>query len=281
MKLKNNAISFEFFPPKTSVGIEKLAHTAKTLAQLKPGYFSVTYGAGGSTRSGTIDTVRLLQESTDVPVAPHLSCVAAKVAEIETILQQYQALNIKRIVALRGDLPSGMGNYGEFQYATELVTLIRKQMGPDFVIEVAAYPETHPRSACCNSDIEYFKKKVDAGASGAITQYFYNVDAYYDFMDRARKANITIPITPGIMPIHNFSSLVRFSNNCGADVPRWLIKRLEGFKDDTKAMREFSIEFTTRLCQQLIELGAPGLHFYSLNNAEQCYAIAKNIIEED
>jgi methylenetetrahydrofolate reductase (NADPH) len=261
-------ISFEFFPPKTPEGMINLSHTAIALSVHQPEFFSVTFGAGGSTREGTMDTVKMLQQKTSIPATPHLACIGSTRAEIIAILKQYQALGIKRIVALRGDLPSGMGQSGELRFANELVELIRETTQDHFYIEVAAYPEVHPQARNADQDILNFKRKVAAGANSAITQYFFNPDAYFYFLDQCAKANIFVPITPGIMPITQFSKLVRFSDMCGAEIPRWIRKRFETYGDDHDAIQAFAQEVVYDLCQRLLAGGAPGLHFYTLNHAE-------------
>lgn len=261
-------ISFEFFPPKTSQGFTKLNETANTLAQFSPEFFSVTYGAGGSTRDSTLTAVKQLQETTKIAVAPHLSCVGATKTEIIELLNEYKALGVKRIVALRGDLPSGMGLAGEFKYACELVELIRTATGKHFHVEIAAYPECHPQAKCSSDNLLHFKAKVDAGADSAITQYFYNPDAYFYFLETCAKQGISIPIIPGIMPIYNTENLKRFSHTCGAEIPRWLSKRLETYANDEAALQAFGIEVVYTLCDTLRKGGAPGFHFYTLNRAD-------------
>lgn len=267
-KQKSLAISFEFFPPKTNDGIANLREAALQLIHQQPDFFSVTFGAGGSTREGTIETTKLLQKITPIQIAPHLSCVGASRFEICDLLEIYKKLGIKRIVALRGDLPSGMGQAGEFRYASDLVTLIRNETGNYFDIEVAAYPEVHPQSQNSHTDLLSLKKKFEAGANSAITQYFFNPDAYFYFLDECSKNNITLPIIPGIMPITQFTKLVRFSNVCGAEIPRWLYKRLENYGDDVDSIKAYGTEVVYNLCQTLIDGGAPGLHFYTLNRAQ-------------
>ena len=258
--------SFEFFPPKTPEGMEKLRATRKQLAQLHPTFFSVTYGAGGSTREGTLATVlEILDEGQ--PAAPHVSCVAATRATLREVIARYKEHGIRHIVALRGDLPSGLAAAGEFRYASELVKFIREETGDWFHIEVAAYPEYHPQARRPHDDLKAFKAKVDAGADGAITQYFYNADAYFRFVEAARAAGITLPIVPGIMPINNFSQLARFSDACGAEIPRWMRLKLESFGDDTASIKAFGLDVVTDLCDRLLQGGAPGLHFYTMNLA--------------
>ncbi len=269
--------SFEFYPPKTPEGATNLAEVHQELAKLNPEFFSVTFGAGGSTREKTYETVLGIQQA-GIPAAPHLSCVAATKDSIREILQRYQASNIRKIVALRGDLPSGMMSTGQFRYANELVEFIRQETGDFFEIHVAAYPEIHPQAMNANEDFKNFKRKVDAGANAAITQYFYTPESYFYFKDLCEKHGITVPIVPGIMPITNYSQLFRFSDMCGADIPRWLRKRLECFGDDKAAICAFGIEVVTQLCQRLLDNGAPGLHFYTMNQASPTVAICNNLI---
>jgi methylenetetrahydrofolate reductase (NADPH) len=262
----NLDFSFEFFPPRTPQGKDKLRATWQQLAQLKPRFFSVTFGAGGSTQAGTLDTVREIRAAGH-EAAPHLSCVASSKSDIEAQLKLYRDDGIRHIVALRGDLPSGLAASGEFHHANELVAYIRETTGDWFQIEVACYPEYHPQTRNAADEIRYFKKKVDAGANGAITQYFYNPDAYFSFVDDCRAAGIAVPIVPGIMPIGNFSQLARFSDACGAEIPRWIRFKLESFRDDTASIRAFGLDVVTELCDKLINGGAPGLHVYTLNQA--------------
>lgn len=264
---KKLTLSFEFFPPKTAEGLKHLHQAAQELAELQPDFMSVTFGAGGSTRQGTLETIHMLQKL-NINAAPHLSCIGCSKEQLKEILTIYQTMGIKRIVALRGDLPSGMGNAGELRYASELVELIRKQTGNSFRIEVAAYPEFHPQAKNAHEDLINFKKKVEAGANSAITQYFYNPDAYFYFLDQCAKQAINIPIVPGIMPITQFTKLVRFSEMCGAEIPRWIYKRLESYGDDHDSIRQFGREVVFNLCERLLRGGAPGLHFYTLNHAE-------------
>ncbi len=262
------AISFELFPPKTEKGMENLKQVVLKLRRLEPQYFSVTYGAGGSTQERTFSTVDWLREQ-GIDTAPHLSCIGTEKNEILEILKHYQAQGIRRIVALRGDLPSGsgLGGLGELNFANELVALIRQSFGDDFHIEVAAYPEFHPQAENASLDLDNFKRKVESGAHGAITQYFYNADAYWRFLDDCKQRDIEIPIVPGIMPITNYNSLARFSDACGAEIPRWIRKRLESYGDDLSSIQEFGAEVVTQLCQQLLDGGAPGLHFYTMNQS--------------
>ena len=269
-------ISIEFFPPTTAEGADKLRATCEKLAVLKPAFFSVTYGAGGSTRERTFSTVKDIAAA-GFAAAPHLSCVGSSRASIREILQEYMDAGIRRIVALRGDLPSGAGAAGEFRYANELVEFIRAETGDRFHIEVAAYPEWHPQAKSPRDDLAAFKRKVDAGANSAITQYFYNVDAYLHFVDAARKMGVDIPIIPGIMPIGSFSKLARFSDACGAEIPRWMRKSFESYGDDTDSIRAFGLDVVTRLCEKLIAEGAPGLHFYSMNMAGPTTEICKRL----
>jgi len=268
--------SFEFFPPQTPKGVEKLAVTRKQLSALNPEYFSVTFGAGGSTQERTLETVlRIKGEGFDA--APHLSCIGSTRENVGALLQTYKDAGIKRIVALRGDLPSGMATTGEFQYANELVSFIRAETGSHFHIEVAAYPEFHPQATSAGDDLLNFRRKADAGADSAITQYFYNADAYLRFVDDVRKLGVVIPIVPGIMPIMKYSQLARFSDMCGAEIPRWMRKTLEGFGDDTDSVQSFAQDVVTQLCEKLLASGAPGLHFYTLNQSAPALAICKRL----
>jgi methylenetetrahydrofolate reductase (NADPH) len=258
--------SFELFPPQTPEGLEKLRVTRRQLAQLKPAFFSVTYGAGGTTRERTLG-VALEIQAEGQQVAPHISCVASSAASVREILERYRAAGVRRIVALRGDLPSGMADAGEFRYASDLVAFVRKEFGDAFHIEVAAYPEYHPQARTAQGDLLSFKRKVEAGADGAITQYFYNPDAYFAFVEECEAAGITVPIVPGIMPINRFAQLARFSDACGAEIPRWIRRKLEGYGDDAASIRSFGLDVVTSLCDRLLRAGAPGLHFYTLNQA--------------
>jgi methylenetetrahydrofolate reductase (NADPH) len=258
--------SFEFFPPKTPEGKEKLRATWQALAKLKPRFFSCTYGAGGSTREGTLETVLEIRKAGH-QAAPHISCVAATRQDIAEQLERYKANGIRHLVALRGDLPSGLAASGEFRYASELVAFIRKTSGDWFHIDVACYPEYHPQTRSADDEVKNFKKKVDAGADSAITQYFYNADAYFRFVDECRAAGLSLPIVPGIMPIGNFSQLARFSDASGAEIPRWIRLKLEGYRDDAASIRAFGLDVVTALCAKLLAAGAPGLHFYTLNQA--------------
>ncbi len=258
--------SFEFFPPKTPEGKAKLRAAWQQLAQLKPRFFSVTFGAGGSTQQGTLDTVLEIRAAGH-NAAPHISCVASSKAEIAATLSRYRESGIRHVVALRGDMPSGLASSGELRYANELVTFIRETTGDWFEIEVACYPEYHPQTRNAADELKNFKRKIDAGANSAITQYFYNSDAYFRFVDECMAAGIAVPIVPGIMPIGNFSQLARFSDACGAEIPRWMRIKLEGYRDDAASIRAFGLDVVTALCEKLLEAGAPGLHFYTLNQA--------------
>lgn len=271
------SFSFEFFPPKTDKGIENLKKVRTTLAELKPEFFSVTYGAGGSTQDCTLSTVIDIQQHSGIEAAPHLSCIGSSAEQIRDILSTYKENGIKRIVALRGDLPSGTRDIGEFQYANELVEFIRAETGDYFTLEVAAYPEMHPQATSFQSDLMNFAKKVSAGANSAMTQYFYNTDAYFRFVDSCSDIGIDTPIIPGIMPITNFTQLARFSDATGAEIPRWLRKRLEGFGDDLEAINKLGLDFVTEMSDKLLAGGAPGLHFYSMNRVEPSLSIWNNL----
>lgn len=272
-----HAFSFEFFPPKNDESAIKLGDVRDQLAQLKPRFFSVTFGAGGSTRDRTFETVVDIQQQTGLSAAPHLSCIGSTRTEIGEILDTYIARGVRHIVALRGDIPSGMGQSGEMHYANELVEFIRLHCGDHFHIEVAAYPEFHPETSSANTDLQNFKRKVEAGADSAITQYFFNADAYYRFVDACEKMGLTIPIVPGIMPITNYLQLARFSDRCGAEIPRWIRKRLEAYTDDVDSLRAFGLEVVTELCANLLTSGAPGLHFYTMNQVAPTKAIWNNL----
>ena len=266
MAERKGVYSFEFFPPKTAEGAAKLRATTKQLGQLDPAFFSVTYGAGGTTREGTLRTVLQIRDD-GFAAAPHLSCVASTREELAEVIEQYKANGMRHIVALRGDMPSGLAAAGHFRYASELVAFIREQTGDWFHIEVAAYPEYHPQARKAQQDLAAFKAKVDAGADAAITQYFYNADSYFHFVEQAEALGVTIPIVPGIMPINNFSQLARFSDACGAEIPRWMRLKLEGFGDDVSSVKAFGLDVVTELCDKLLDGGAPGLHFYTMNQA--------------
>ncbi|MHB1239246.1 MAG: methylenetetrahydrofolate reductase [NAD(P)H] [Gammaproteobacteria bacterium] len=273
--------SFEFFPPKTQEGVAKLRGVRDRLARLEPRFFSVTFGAGGSTRERTFETVTEIQRASGIEAAPHLSCIEATQDSVREILRRYQAEGISHIVALRGDLPSGSGSGSagsrELRYAADLVAFIRRETADHFFIEVAAYPEAHPQSRGARADLLNFKRKVEAGANSAITQYFYNADAYFRFVDECERLGIDLPIVPGIMPITNHVQLARFSDACGAEIPRWIRKRLEDFGEDKESIRAFGVEVVTELCRRLLEAGAPGLHFYTLNQAVPSLAIWDNL----
>jgi len=274
------SFSFELFPPRTPEGAAKLPAVVKKLAAVRPAYFSVTYGAGGSTQEGTYETLVRVVEDTGAEVAPHLTCVGSTRARVAELLALYRGAGVKRIVALRGDLPAtarGAEAPGEFRFGNELVEFIRKGHDSHFRIEVACYPETHPQATDPDEDFANFVRKVQAGADTALTQYFFNADAYFDFVERSAKAGIAIPIVPGIMPITNFAQLARFSEACGAEIPRWIRLRLERFGDDKAALLDFGLEAVTRLCETLLRGGAPGLHFYTLNQSEPVLRLWKNL----
>jgi len=271
--------SFELFPPQTPQGVEKLRLTRKELAQFKPKFFSVTFGAGGSTRERTLETVLEIQAEGH-SVAPHLSCIGSTRENIRAILDRYQASGVNHLVALRGDLPSGMAQAGEFRFASELVAFIRQEFGNTFHIDVAAYPEYHPQSRSAQTDLENFKRKIEAGADSAITQYFYNADAYFNFVDSCEAIGLKIPIVPGIMPINKYSQLIRFSDTCGAEIPRWIRRKLEGFGDDSESVQAFGLDMVTDLCERLLKAGAPGLHFYTLNSASLTAMIWQRLVSK-
>ena len=264
--MRAGEFSFEFFPPKTDEGMQKLRATKAQLEQLKPRFFSVTYGAGGSTRDRTLDTVLEIQRD-GFEAAPHLSCIGSTREGLRETLRLYKDNGIRHIVALRGDLPSGEVDFGELRYASELVEFIRQETGDWFHLEVACYPEVHPQAKSPQDDLANFKRKVDAGANGAVTQYFYNADAYFRFIDEAHAAGITIPIVPGVMPIASFSQLARFSDMCGAEIPRWMRLKLASFGDDRASIRSFGLDVVTDMCDRMLTQGAPGIHFYTLNMA--------------
>ncbi len=272
--MPERTFSCEFFPPKSDEGALKLAAARDRLAALQPAYFSVTYGAGGSTRERTVEAVFAIQDA-GLVAAPHISCIGSSRESIRDLLALYRERGIARLVALRGDMPSGMATPGEFRFANELVEFIRAETGDHFVIEVAAYPEYHPQAPNADKDLQNFARKVRAGADGAITQYFYNPDAYFRFVDDCRRLGLDLPIVPGVMPITNYTQLARFSDACGAEIPRWIRRRLEGFGDDRDAIRAFGLEVVTALCRRLLEGGAPGIHFYTMNQAGPTTAIWK------
>jgi methylenetetrahydrofolate reductase (NADPH) len=269
--------SFEFFPPRTAASEEKLRIIRDRLAKLQPSFFSVTYGAGGSTQEKTFETVVDIRSNTGADAAPHLSCIGSSTEQLRQVLTRYQENELRHIVALRGDLPSGSVGTGSLRYANELVEFIRKERGDYFHIDVACYPEFHPQSQTASQDLQNFKRKVEAGANSAITQYFYNVDAYFRFMDSCEQLGIDIPIVPGVMPIINYTQLARFSEACGAEIPRWILQRLQDYGDDRKAIMEFGVDVTSVLCQKLLDGGAPGLHFYTMNQADATEQIWQNL----
>ena len=274
-RLSRNALklSFEFFPPRTPAAEQNLHATIPRLKLLRPDYFSVTFGAGGSTRDKTFETASLINEMTGIEAAPHISCIDSSRESLRDILQNYRNHGFIHLVALRGDLPSGLAGTGALRFASELVEFIRTETGRHFHIDVGCYPEFHPQARSAEKDLENFRRKVDAGADSAITQYFYNADAYFRFLDSCSALGIEIPIVPGIMPITNRDQLVRFSNMCGAEIPRWILKRLVDFGDDLASIRSFGIDVTTGLCARLLDAGAPGLHIYTMNKAEASEAI--------
>jgi methylenetetrahydrofolate reductase (NADPH) len=274
------SFSFELFPPRTPEGVAKLPAVIGQLAAVRPNYFSITYGAGGSTQDGTYETLVTVVKQTGAEAAPHLTCVGSTRAHIAALLERYREAGARCIVALRGDLPAtamSPAAPGDFHYASELVRFIRETHGDAFKIEVAAYPEMHPQATGPGADFEHFRRKVEAGADAALTQLFYNADAYFHFMERCGKAGITIPVVPGIMPITGFANTLRFCNGCGADLPRWVRLRLEELQDDKPALLDFGLEVVTRLCQRLLENGAPGLHFYTVNQADPTLRLWKNL----
>ncbi len=278
--MSQNTFSIEFFPPKTAEGAEKLRITRGKLAALKPAYFSVTFGAGGSTQAGTRDTVLEIQRE-GLSAAPHLSCIGRSRDELRAILAEYKAHGIRQVVALRGDLPSGYGasdlSSGEFSHANELIAFIRAETGDWFHIEAAAYPEMHPQAKSPQDDLDNFARKVRAGANSAITQYFYNPDAYFRFVDEARKIGVDVPVVAGIMPINNYTQLMRFSDMCGAEIPRWIRLKLASFGDDSESIKAFGLDVVTQLCERLLAGGAPGLHFYTLNQAGPTATICQRL----
>lgn len=272
MANRPGTFSFEFFPPKTPDGVAKLRAARAQLKELGPAFCSVTFGAGGSTREGTLETVRdMLAEG--LPSAPHISCIGGSRHSLREVLSQYRAHGVDHLVALRGDLPSGAVDAGEFRYASDLVRFIREETGDHFHVDVACYPEYHPQARNPQEDLDHFERKVREGADSAITQYFFNRDAYWSFVDACAARGLTIPIVPGIMPIHSAARLARFSDACGAEIPRWIRRRLEGFGDDAASIRAFGLDVVTDLCAKLLEEGAPGLHFYTLNTAGLTTAI--------
>lgn len=275
--MNTSNFSIEFFPPKTPEGVDKLRAARAQLAEtIQPEFFSVTFGAGGSTRDRTLETVLEIQQEGH-EAAPHLSCIGSTRAEIRSIIEAYRQRGIRRIVALRGDQPSGMAEPGELRYASELVEFIRAETGDAFHLEVAAYPEIHPQARSAQDDLKHFAQKMKAGANSAITQYFFNADAYFRFVDEVRALGVEAPIVPGILPIGNFSQLARFSDACGADIPRWIRKRMDGYGDDSASIRAFGLDVVTGMCERLLAGGAPGLHFYTLNQASLTLEIWKRL----
>jgi methylenetetrahydrofolate reductase (NADPH) len=278
MPMEPHNFSIEFFPPKTQEGAEKLRATRAKLSELHPKYFSVTFGAGGTTQQGTLDTVLdILAAGEDA--APHLSCVGGTRESVRAILGEFKSHGIRRLVALRGDLPSGYGASGEFRYANELVEFIRKETGEWFHIEVAAYPEVHPQAKSPQEDLQNYARKVQAGANAAITQYFYNADAYFQFIDQTRKLGLDVPVVAGIMPITNYTQLMRFSDMCGAEIPRWVRLKLASYGDDTDSIKAFGLDVVSQLCERLLAGGAPGLHFYSMNQAQATTALWHRLVK--
>jgi methylenetetrahydrofolate reductase (NADPH) len=274
--MSNTTVSFEFFPPNTPEGSEKLKGVVQQLAAVKPEFFSVTYGAGGSTRGKTLQTVMDIAAAGH-EAAPHLSCIGATRETIDNLLDTYRNRGIKRIVALRGDLPSGMAQSGDFRYANELVSFIREQTGSHFHIEVAAYPEVHPNSRYSAQDLQAFVNKMNAGANSAITQFFFNAEAYFHFVNEARKAGVDAPIVPGIMPFHNFSKIFQFAQRDGIDIPRWVVRKMEGFMDDSASIRAFGLDVVTQLCERLIAGGVPSIHFYTLNQSALTLEVCRRL----
>ncbi len=270
MELKSRTFSLEYFPARTEKGEQSLAAARMELSKLKPAFASVTFGAGGSTQDGTYQTIKTIIQEDGIDAAPHISCISTSRDTLKSMLDDYREIGVKRLVVLRGDMPSGYGaaEHNELRYANELVEFIRQQTGDHFTLEVAAYPEFHPQASSARADLQNFKRKVEAGADSAITQYFFNPDAYFRFLDDCQLMDLDIPITPGIMPITNYKQLARFSDACGAEIPRWIRKRLESYGDDLESIREFGLDVVINLCEQLLAGGAPGLHFYSMNRAE-------------
>ncbi|KPK11153.1 MAG: 5,10-methylenetetrahydrofolate reductase [Acidithiobacillales bacterium SG8_45] len=268
--------SCEFFPPRTEKGRESWREALTGLVSLKPAYFSCTYGAGGTTQEGTADTLKEILAA-GFPAAAHITCIGSTEDKIRDLLGQYKEMGVNRLVALRGDLPEGMADPGVFRYAEKLIAFIRKETGDAFHIEVAAYPEKHPQAASLQQDMENFRKKAAAGADSAITQYFFNTDAYFRFVDSLQDMGVDIPIVPGIMPITNYKQIVRFSDACGAEIPRWILTRLEGYDDDLDSIRAFGLDVVTAMCERLLDQGVPGLHFYTLNRAEPTATIWRNL----
>ena len=277
-KKLDRQFSCEFFPPKSDKGMENLFSTARILKkEINPEFFSVTFGAGGSTRETTFNAVTKIKQKTGCDVAPHLSCIGSSKQQLKEILDDYKDQGVKRIVTLRGDMPSGTVSQSDFNHANELVSFIRENYNDQFHLEVAAYPEMHPQAENASQDISHFKNKVLAGADSAITQYFYNIDSYFYFIDNCEKSGLDLPIVPGIMPITNYGNLARFSDMCGAEIPRWLRRKLESYADDTDSIKQFGAEFVSSMCEKLLDMGAPGLHFYSMNQSEATLKIWNNL----
>ena len=270
------SVSFEFFPPRTEEGVLKLNKTIKTLSEFNPKFFSVTFGAGGSTKAKTLETVLSIKSSNNNGV-PHLSCISASKEDIRNLLNEYKTHDINHLIALRGDNPSGAISHGDFKYANELISFIREETGEYFNIQAGAYPEYHPESDSATDDLNNFKRKIEAGANSAITQFFFNVDAYFKFIEECQKKSITVPIIPGIMPIYNIKQLSRFSSNCGAEIPRWLRLKLESYGDDIQSIRDYGVDVISELCETLVQYGVPGIHFYTLNESKIVSKIIKNI----
>ena len=270
------SVSFEFFPPRTEEGVLKLDKTIEALSIYSPEFFSVTFGAGGSTKTKTLETVLRIKTSNNNGV-PHLSCISASKEEVRSLLNEYKAHDINHLVALRGDNPSGAISHGDFKYANELISFIREETGEYFHIQAGAYPEYHPEADSATDDLNNFKRKIDAGADSAITQFFFNADAYFRFIEECQKNSISVPIIPGIMPIYNIKQLSRFASNCGAEIPRWLRLKLESYDDDIQSLRDYGVDVISELCETLIQYGVPGIHFYTLNESKIVSRIIKNI----
>ena len=270
------SVSFEFFPPRTEEGVLKLDKTVKTLSEFTPEFFSVTFGAGGSTKTKTLETVLSIKSSNNNGV-PHLSCISASKEDIRDLLNEYKSHEINHLIALRGDNPSGAINHGDFKYANELISFIREETGEYFHIQVGAYPEYHPEADSATDDLNNFKRKIEAGADSAITQFFFNADAYFRFLEECQKKSISVPIIPGIMPIYNIKQLSRFASNCGAEIPRWLRLKLESYDDDIQSLRDYGVDVISELCETLVQYEVPGIHFYTLNESKIVSKIIKNI----
>jgi methylenetetrahydrofolate reductase (NADPH) len=270
------SVSFEFFPPRTEEGVLKLDKTVKTLSEFTPEFFSVTFGAGGSTKTKTLETVLSIKSSNNNAV-PHLSCISASKEDIRNLLNEYKAHDINHLIALRGDNPSGAISNGDFKFANDLISFIREETGEYFHIQAGAYPEYHPEADSAEDDLNNFKRKIEAGANSAITQFFFNADAYFRFIEECQKRSVTVPIIPGIMPIYNIKQLSRFASNCGAEIPRWLRLKLECYDDDIQSLRDYGVDVISELCETLIQYGVPGIHFYTLNESKIVSKIIKNI----